>query len=86
MKQCRYKGTTIEATEFEQSPLFPLGNDMNVLSWPYPKKNYIEQGNKPQINPRDLFTKSKFLGFLCLESGASSIQKANLTIVFCSLV
>ena len=51
MKQCKYKGTTIDATEFEQSPLFPLGNAMNVLSWPYSGKDYIEQGSKPQINP-----------------------------------
>ena len=39
MNQCRYKGTTLESTEFEQSPLFLLGNDMNVLSWPYLKKD-----------------------------------------------
>ena len=42
MNQCRYKGTTLDSTEFEQSPLFLLGNDMNVLSWLYPKKDYIE--------------------------------------------
>ena len=32
MKQCRYKGTSLESTEFEQRPIVPLGNDMNVLS------------------------------------------------------
>ena len=31
MKQCRYKGTTVESTKFEQGPIVPLGNDMNVL-------------------------------------------------------
>ena len=45
MNQCRYKGTTLESTEFEQSPLFLLGNDMNVLSWPYPKKDCREQSS-----------------------------------------
>ena len=85
MKQCRYKGTTLDATEFEQSPVFPLGNDMNVLSWPYSKKDYIEQSSKPQINPKDFFSKIKSLGFLCVESRASSIQKRSNHFLFICL-
>ena len=34
MKQCKFKGSTIETLEMEQDPLFPLGEAMNALSYP----------------------------------------------------
>ena len=76
MKQCRYKGATLEAMEFEQSPFFPLGKDMIVLSWPYPKKD---------LTLKTFFSKIKCLGFLCVESGASSIQKVSNSFLFICL-
>ena len=32
MKQCKNKGSTLETTEFKQSPYFPIGKDMNAFS------------------------------------------------------
>ena len=32
IKQCRYKGSTLDMMEIEQDPLFTLGKDMNSLS------------------------------------------------------
>ena len=34
MKQCKFKGSTIETLEMEQDSLFPLGEAMNALSYP----------------------------------------------------
>jgi hypothetical protein len=31
MKQCKNKGITLETTEYKQSPLFPIGKDMDAL-------------------------------------------------------
>ena len=32
MKQCKNKGLTLETTEFNQRPIFPIGKDMNAFS------------------------------------------------------
>ena len=34
IKQCKFKGSTLETMEMEQNPLFPLGGAMNALSYP----------------------------------------------------
>ena len=34
MKQCKFKGSTIETLEMEQDSLFPLGEAMKALSYP----------------------------------------------------
>ena len=31
MKQCKNKGSTLEATEYKQRPLFPIGKDMSAF-------------------------------------------------------
>ena len=35
-KQCKYKGSSLDVMEIKQKPLFPLGKDMNALSYQYP--------------------------------------------------
>ena len=36
IKQCKYKGSTLDVMEIKQSPMHPLGKDMNALSYQYP--------------------------------------------------
>ena len=31
MKQCKNRGSTLEANEYKQRPLFPIGKDMNAF-------------------------------------------------------
>ena len=48
IKQCKYKGSTLDMMDIEQDPLIKLGKDMNSFSYPYPEypsmgsfKNYV---------------------------------------------
>ena len=50
IKQCKYKGSTLDMMEIEQDPLIKLGKDMNSFSYPYPEypsmgsfKNYVDK-------------------------------------------
>ena len=35
IKQCKYKGSSLDVMEFKQKPMVPLGKDMNALSYQY---------------------------------------------------
>ena len=35
IKQCKFKGSTVDLSELEQEAYYPLGNYMNALSYPY---------------------------------------------------
>ena len=35
IKQCKYKGSTLDVMEIKQKSMLPLGKDMNAISYPY---------------------------------------------------
>ena len=39
IKQCKYKGSTLDVMEIKQKSMLPLGKDMNALSCPYAEKS-----------------------------------------------
>ena len=43
IKQCKFKGATLDLQLIKQKPFFPLGIDMNSFIYPYPENFNIVQ-------------------------------------------